>query len=125
MSEDDLNKERRRFHRIPFDTSVLIQQEWQKWPSELIDISFKGALIGKPKGWDTAQTHAPFRIQVEIDTETYIRFTATLRHEEEDRLGFHCENMDLDSASVLRRLVELNLGDPKLLERELASLMEG
>ncbi|WP_020410305.1 PilZ domain-containing protein [Hahella ganghwensis] len=125
MSEDDHNKERRRFHRIPFDTSVIIQQEWQKWTSDLIDISFKGALIGKPKNWDSAQTQAPFRIQIEIDSETHIRLTATLRHEEEDRLGFHCENMDLDSASVLRRLVELNLGDPKLLERELASLMEG
>ena len=125
MSAEDPNSERRRFQRIPFQASVIIQQESRKWAADLIDISFRGALISKPNAWENAQTGALFRIQIEIDTETHIRFAASVRHEEALQLGFHCENMDLDSASVLRRLVELNLGDPKLLERELASLMEG
>jgi hypothetical protein len=37
-------------------------------------------------------------------------------------LGFVCRHIDLDSISHLRRLVELNLGDEQLLERELAAL---
>jgi hypothetical protein len=40
-------------------------------------------------------------------------------------LGFVCRHIDLDSISHLRRLVELNLGDETLLERELAALGEG
>lgn len=39
-------------------------------------------------------------------------------------LGFVCRHIDLDSISHLRRLVELNLGDEQLLERELAALGE-
>ena len=37
--------------------------------------------------------------------------------------GLICRNLDIDSATHLRRLVELNLGDPKLLERELSALV--
>ena len=40
----------------------------------------------------------------------------------QDHLGFVCRHIDLDSISHLRRLVELNLGDESLLERELAAL---
>ncbi|MNJ68362.1 hypothetical protein D3C77_646020 [compost metagenome] len=38
------------------------------------------------------------------------------------QLGFSCLNIDVESASHLRRLVEFNLGDERLLERELAAL---
>jgi len=125
MSTEDPNSERRRFQRIPFQASVIIQKESRKWVADLIDISFRGVLISKPNAWESVQAEVLFQVQIEISTETYIRFTASVRHEEALQLGLHCENMDLDSASVLRRLVELNLGDPQLLERELASLMEG
>jgi hypothetical protein len=36
-----------------------------------------------------------------------------------------CESIDLDSITHLRRLVELNAGDPALLERELTALVAG
>jgi len=38
-------------------------------------------------------------------------------------VGIRCESIDLDSISHLRRLVELNLGDPELLNRELSALV--
>ena len=38
-------------------------------------------------------------------------------------LGVVCQLIDIDSATHLRRLVELNLGDPALLERELSALI--
>jgi hypothetical protein len=38
-------------------------------------------------------------------------------------LGFQVQYIDLDSATHLRRLVELNLGDPALLEREFENLL--
>jgi hypothetical protein len=38
--------------------------------------------------------------------------------------GFKCEHIDLDSISTLRRMVELNLGDSTLLERDLIALCQ-
>jgi hypothetical protein len=44
----------------------------------------------------------------------------------QDRLaGLVCHGLDIDSATHLRRLVELNLGRPDLLERELSALLAG
>ena len=43
-------------------------------------------------------------------------------HIEDDHTGYRCEHIDLDSISHLRRLVELNLGDPDILDRELSEL---
>ena len=43
-------------------------------------------------------------------------------HVEGSRIGLQCLVLDLESASTLRRLVELNLADPELLERNLAEL---
>ena len=37
--------------------------------------------------------------------------------------GLHCLAIDIDSVTHLRRLVELNLGDPALLEREVSALV--
>ena len=115
--------ERRKFQRIDFNTPVRISQGDLLWEAELKDISFKGALASKPDSWQDAELQKPFIIDVLLDEENHIQFVGTIKHEETDTLGFHCENMDLDSASTLRRLVELNLGDPALLERELAGLV--
>ena len=43
-------------------------------------------------------------------------------HEENKELGLKCKDIDVDSITHLRRLIELNLGDPDLLERELSAL---
>ena len=44
-------------------------------------------------------------------------------HVEGRYAGLVCEGIDIDSVTHLRRLVELNLGDPDLLDRELSSLI--
>ncbi|MCZ6552415.1 MAG: PilZ domain-containing protein, partial [SAR324 cluster bacterium] len=40
-----------------------------------------------------------------------------------DRVGLRCVTIDLDSIAHLRRLIELNSGDPKQVERELSLLV--
>ena len=47
-----------------------------------------------------------------------------MTHAEAGRIGFRIEHIDMDSVAHLRRLVELNLGDPDLLKRDLAALGE-
>jgi hypothetical protein len=45
-----------------------------------------------------------------------------IAHQQNDELGVRCVDIDLDSITHLRRLVELNLGETELLERELSAL---
>ena len=48
----------------------------------------------------------------------------TVAHLNGTCVGVRCDKIDIDSASHLRRLLELNLGDADLLSRELTELSE-
>ena len=39
-----------------------------------------------------------------------------------DHIGFYCKNIDFDSIVHLKRLMELNLGNAELVNRELSAL---
>ena len=45
-----------------------------------------------------------------------------IAHYEDGVLGLHCKDIDTDSITHLRRLIELNLDNPELLERKLSAL---
>ncbi|MFG5410056.1 hypothetical protein ABXN37_20595 [Piscinibacter sakaiensis] len=47
----------------------------------------------------------------------------SVRHAEDGEIGLACTGLDLDSATHLRRLIALNLGDPALAERDLQALV--
>ncbi|MDL0433385.1 PilZ domain-containing protein [Marinobacter sp. TBZ242] len=116
--------EKRRFHRISFDADCELHWQDEVWPSEVLDISLKGILVKRPKGWDVPLKQ-PCEVIIHLDDhETAIVMAVELRHIEEHRLGFKCQYIDLESATHLKRLVELNLGDQALLEREFAHLIE-
>ena len=53
---------------------------------------------------------------------TDIRMGVTVVHHQAGSYGLSCHEIDLDSVTHLRRLVELNAGDETLLEREIALL---
>ena len=115
--------ERRRFHRIAFDAPTEIIQGERSWPVELHDVSLKGLLIKRPDGW-TGDPHQPFEASIRLADDTCVQMEVVLTRTQDNLLGFVCRHIDLDSISHLRRLVELNLGDESLLERELAALGE-
>ena len=54
---------------------------------------------------------------------TVIRMRGAVAHRAADTAGIRCDEMDLASVSELRRLVELNLGDERMLHRELVALV--
>jgi hypothetical protein len=121
MSES--TNERRRFQRIAFDASTEIAQGDQRWTVELHDLSLKGLLIKRPENWNGDASQA-FEADVRLSPDVHVRMEVTLARDAGGLLGFECRHIDLDSVSHLRRLVELNLGDEDLLERELTSLGE-
>ena len=89
---------------------------------KLIDISLKGVLVKAPHGW-LPQTGESAALTLSLDgAGAEIKLLAQLAHRESNQLGFLCDEIDMDSITHLRRLVELNLGDSSLLERELEAL---
>jgi len=121
MSE--LSHERRRFQRIAFDASTQLSQGERHWSMQLHDLSLKGLLLECPADWD-ADPEQPLLARIELDPATTVTMQVVLTHRQNQQLGFVCRAIDLESISHLRRLIELNLGDEALLERELAALGE-
>lgn len=115
--------EKRQFHRFTFDSSVILKKDEQQWESSLLDISLKGVLISKPDDWDESKTDN-YHLSIHLDnSDLEINMDVKLAHSENDHIGFHCEKIDLDSVTNLRRLVELNLADEEILEREISNMV--
>ena len=115
--------EQRHLHRVVFDCLVEFETADSRHVCELFDISLQGVLIGACSG-ATPETGTPCKVIINLDDEhkTQISMNGTIAHKIENRVGIHCESIDLDSMTHLRRLVELNLGDPDLLNRDLGAL---
>lgn len=118
------SREKRRFHRISFDAGCELHCRESVWLSEVLDISLKGVLVKRPENWNVP-LNEPCEVVILLDDqETGIVMAVELRHIEAHRLGFKCQYIDLESAGHLKRLVELNLGDHALLDREFAHLID-
>ncbi|WP_437882580.1 PilZ domain-containing protein [Pseudomonas sp. LRF_L74] len=115
------NNERRRFQRIAFDAATELAQGECHWPVELHDLSLRGLLVERPVDWN-GHADQPFTATITLTPETRLQMEVELARVDDGLLGFVCRHIDLDSISHLRRLVELNLGNEDLLERELAAL---
>ncbi len=113
---------RRRFSRIAFNAKTEICQDDNCWQCELLDLSLKGLLVSQPLN---AQINpaTPCRIIITLADEAEIQMQASLARDDDEHLGFSCEEIDVDSISHLRRLVELNIGDPDASNRELFELI--
>lgn len=113
--------ERRRFHRFSFEGTVRLYSGTAMWETKLVDISLKGVLIERPLNWN-GKVGGTYRMDLRINNSVIISMGVTTAHIMPHRLGFKWEKIDLDSFAQLKRLVELNLGDPEILNRELSSL---
>lgn len=121
MPDNPPDQESRRFRRFPIDGMVKIYSAQAVWQVPLVDISLKGLLVGRPADWSGEQGQR-FSADVRLEGGVVISMALTTIHLRADQIGFRCERIDMDSFSRLRRLVELNLGAPDLLSRELEAL---
>ncbi|HEC18544.1 MAG TPA: PilZ domain-containing protein [Gammaproteobacteria bacterium] len=122
MSDTD-NTEKRHFSRIPFVTDVHLVNAEGSWDVQLVDVSLKGILTTVPANPAIKTGEHYLAEMLTENDEATIRMEVSVAHIEEQRVGFRCEHIDLDSISHLRRLVELNLGDDEILHRELSELL--
>ncbi len=117
-----MNDEKRRFSRISFDADVLVSKDNQEWRASLLDISLNGLLVNTPSNWEGLQGE---RFHAEVifpNSGSLIHTEVSVAHNGNGRTGFQVNNIDIESVGHLRRLIELNLGDEELLNRELTSL---
>jgi len=115
--------ERRRFSRVGFDAVVELTQGTQTWTAKLVDISLKGLLLTQPSTFEISKDE-PVQVKIVLSDKTPITMNAEIVHQSALQLGLACSLIDLDSISHLRRLIELNLGDPAAAERELSELID-
>lgn len=114
----------RKFSRLPFNTEsgLSFHGEEGTHSTHLIDISLKGALVDLPAGRPVSIMER-VRLQVRLPgSDVTITMDGEVAHVEQGHLGMNCVSIDMESMIHLRSLMELNLGDPGLLERELFDL---
>lgn len=121
MSALPVADNRRQFRRIAFDGEVRLYSDRAMWTTRLIDISLKGALVDRPDGWEGVNGKRQ-RLDLRIATGLIISVAGLIAHAGTRSIGYRFDKMDLDSFVRLKRLIELNLGDPEMLNRELGSL---
>ncbi|MBV2129537.1 PilZ domain-containing protein [Arsukibacterium indicum] len=114
--------EQRRFSRVNFQGKAHLETTDYSYPTDVLDLSLKGALVSLPASWSPA-THGPLTLRVHLsDYPLDFSMQVSIAHQHDDMLGLHCVKIDLESAGHLKRLIELNLGDNQLLSRELSEL---
>lgn len=114
--------DRRRYTRVNFNANVSFTQNRNTFESRLVDVSLNGILMDTPKNYEL-RTDLPAEACIKLGDDTEIRMSVRLVHSSSDVLGFQCESIDVDSIGHLRRLVELNIGDPQAAERVLGELV--
>lgn len=114
--------ERRRYTRINFNARVCLRQNNLSFDSNLVDISLNGLLLDTPQNYEI-RTDSPLEAHIQLTDDTEICMSVRLVHSGSDVLGFKCESIDVDSIAHLRRLIELNIDDPRAAERVLNELV--
>lgn len=115
--------EKRHYARVDFIEQATLNCDGTITNVTLLDISLKGALL---------QCVAPFKIEPDIDciislqlegSDITLEFTAHATHVHQKTIGFQFTSMDSDSMTHLRRLLELNTGNPDEIDRELSYMI--
>lgn len=114
--------DRRRFRRVDFFTGAYLCDANGRVPCEVHDLSLHGALVEVAGEFRDVSLITPLTLEIPLDDDTHIRMQVRIAHDRDGVRGLECDSIDVDSITHLRRLVELNLGDSSLLERELPAL---
>mgnify|MGYP003630313596 FL=1 len=119
MSED-----KRRFQRIFHDaTGSLVNTDNLSTACKVLDISLNGCLLAVKEGGQIHDTNGQFKLHISLTELVSIDVLARVVFiTDKHQLGLEFDDIDIDSVTELRRLVELNIGEQAFLERDLLAL---
>lgn len=120
-----MTDERRKYSRIAFHSPARLVFPDRTLDVLVVDLSLKGALIRLPPA-QSIENYSVCMLHVHLnegEINDNISMEARVAHCNGEQAGLLCLTIDIDSVTHLRRLVELNLGDTDLLERELSHLI--
>lgn len=121
MSEQ--SGERRHLQRIASDKPAVLYADNAEYAGTVLDVSLRGLLLELADDRPPADG-ASVQVRIMLDGEQHlIEMSGEVMHVAGRRIGVRCSGLDLVSARRLRRMVELNLDDHRLLERDLAELI--
>jgi hypothetical protein len=112
----------RLFSRVPFMAQVSLELPTQALEVELLDIALKGALIHTKDDVTVALNDSCRLVLPLTDGGDAIEMNGKVVHLEDQNIGMACTDIDLQSLTRLRRLLELNTGDADMMDRELSHL---
>lgn len=117
-------QEKRHFHRVAHDARATLTNASHAWSCLVEDLSLNGCLVdlAEPRVLDPGQI---YHLNIHLTYSIHIEMDVALAHRAGNHAGFRCVGMDADSAGLLRRLIELNLGNSGLLERDMRELIRG
>lgn len=119
----DQSDEKHRFHRIFYGANAQLTSDDKVWPCQIIDISLNGCLLRMESTWQQ-DLEKLYTLTLHLSVDVTITMELSVTHVVDNTVGFKCQHIELDSMTQLKRMVELNLGDSQLLERDLLSLSE-
>lgn len=117
-------RERRKFTRVAFLSPAVLIVDGRERSVSILDLCFKGALVKLDAVADAPEVGSHCELSVRLSPEAFINMHVQVAHAHQELVGVRCEHLDIESMQHLRRLVELNLGDPELLDRELTALTQ-
>lgn len=119
--------ERRKYSRISLDLAGILEGEVQKksYDVHVRDVSLKGAFVELANY--EADPHLfsgqKYKLVIQLQATTKIVMYMTCKHVVGKKLGLECNRIDPESISLLKRLVEMNIGRSDVLNRELNVLI--
>ena len=112
---------KRQFQRVLFNHDASLTCNGHQWSTNVIDLSLRGLSCTKPKNV-TFEIDQLMTLSIQLAQEQVIIMEAVIIHNEKGVLGMRCTRIDINSISELRRLVQLNLADEALLQRDIEHL---
>ncbi|MDA7746123.1 PilZ domain-containing protein [Psychromonas sp.] len=120
--------ERRKFSRVNFQGSCSLifdkPKEHHDFEALLVDISLDGALISiQPIVVDLEEELVQLHLTLE-GSDIELVLNGFVCHQQEALLGVQFTKLSIETITHLKRLIELNLGDTKSMNREFSELIE-
>ncbi|MFT6623985.1 MAG: hypothetical protein ACJAZI_000043 [Cycloclasticus sp.] len=117
-------EEKRRFKRIFHDAYIsLITPDELSIPCQLLDISLNGCLVEGDSETKFLRVDDALKLEIILHEDLIVGTSAHIIFVGEGgQIGLQFDDIEIDSITSLRRLVELNMGDSTMLERNLHAL---